>query len=163
MKEGDHIYIYLRDKATGVKFTHHGIYIGDNRVIHYWDGKIRRSKIYKDKWLRRSIHIKKYKKCYDSERVIKRAKKRLGEKKYHLIFNNCEHFAYWCKTGKHKSKQVNDKVKIIKIKTPKIKVSEVKIPKIKTPKIKIPKIKTPKIKTPKIKTPKIKLRKIRFF
>lgn len=25
---------------------------------------------------------------------------------YNLVTNNCEHFAKWCKTGKHKSKQV---------------------------------------------------------
>jgi hypothetical protein len=141
MEKGDHIYIYLREKVTGKKFTHHGIYIGDNRVIHYWDGKIRRGKIYKDKWLRRSIEIQEYEKCYCSGRVVKRAKKRLGEEKYNLIFNNCEHFARWCKTGESKSKQVTG--------------LWTKIPKIKTPKVKIPKIKTPKIK--------LRKRKLRFF
>jgi hypothetical protein len=25
-----------------------------------------------------------------------------------MVFNNCEHFAYWCKTGKHESSQVQD-------------------------------------------------------
>ena len=25
---------------------------------------------------------------------------------YNLVTNNCEHFANWCKTGKHKSKQM---------------------------------------------------------
>ncbi|AFZ03464.1 lecithin retinol acyltransferase family protein [Calothrix sp. PCC 6303] len=127
MEKGDHIYIYLREKVTGKKFTHHGIYIGDNRVIHYWDGKIRRGKIYKDKWLRRSIKIQEYEKCYCSERVVKRAKKRLGERKYNLILNNCEHFTYWCKTGKHKSRQVKDMIKIPKIKIPTIKLRKIKL------------------------------------
>lgn len=105
MKVGDHIYIYIRHK--GVKFTHHGIYISDNRVIHYWGDKIRRSKLYKKaQWYGKKIHVKKHNFSYSSERVIKRAKKRLDEKKYHLLFNNCEHFAYWCKTGEHRSKQV---------------------------------------------------------
>ena len=27
--------------------------------------------------------------------------------KYHLVFNNCEHFAIWCKTGVHESRQVD--------------------------------------------------------
>lgn len=27
--------------------------------------------------------------------------------KYSLVFNNCEHFAIWCKTGIHESRQVN--------------------------------------------------------
>jgi cell wall-associated NlpC family hydrolase len=105
MKPGDHIYIYQRHR--GIKYTHHGIYIGDNRVIHYCKGKIKRGKIYKEsKWKGKKIHTKSHKKKYSSDRIIKRAKSRLGEKKYHLLFNNCEHFAYWCTTGKHKSKQV---------------------------------------------------------
>jgi len=31
---------------------------------------------------------------------------RLGEQNYNLLFNNCEHFAHWCKTGRHRSAQV---------------------------------------------------------
>jgi hypothetical protein len=31
---------------------------------------------------------------------------RLGEQRYNLVFNNCEHFAIWCKTGRHRSTQV---------------------------------------------------------
>ena len=27
--------------------------------------------------------------------------------KYNLVFNNCEHFAIWCKTGVHESRQVD--------------------------------------------------------
>jgi phage shock protein A len=38
--------------------------------------------------------------------VIHRAQSRLGERKYNLLFNNCEHFATWCKTGVSYSKQV---------------------------------------------------------
>ncbi len=110
IKAGDHIYVYLRQH--GIKFTHHGIYIGDNIVIHYWEGKIRRSRLRKKKWLKKRIHKKRHKKYYKAERVIRRAKRRLGEKKYHLIFNNCEHFAYWCKTGKSRSKQVTGRKRI---------------------------------------------------
>ena len=32
---------------------------------------------------------------------------RLGEQDYNLLFNNCEHFATWCKTGRHRSGQVD--------------------------------------------------------
>jgi Lecithin retinol acyltransferase len=31
---------------------------------------------------------------------------RLGEGNYHLIFNNCQHFARWCATGDHESEQL---------------------------------------------------------
>lgn len=44
-------------------------------------------------------------KSYSPEAVVVRAESRLGEEGYDLIFNNCEHFATWCKTGIHKSKQ----------------------------------------------------------
>lgn len=33
--------------------------------------------------------------------------------KYNLVFNNCEHFAIWCKTGVHESRQVNKVLKFI--------------------------------------------------
>ena len=43
---------------------------------------------------------------YSPEETVKRAESKLGEGKYNLVFNNCEHFAVWCKTGKHESSQV---------------------------------------------------------
>lgn len=44
---------------------------------------------------------------YTPEETVKRAESRLGETKYKLAFNNCEHFAIWCKTGISESHQVN--------------------------------------------------------
>lgn len=44
---------------------------------------------------------------YTPEETVDRAKRRLGESKYSLPFNNCEHFAVWCKTGVKESQQVN--------------------------------------------------------
>lgn len=44
---------------------------------------------------------------YSPEETVKRALGRLGENKYSLAFNNCEHFAIWCKTGISESHQVN--------------------------------------------------------
>ena len=35
----------------------------------------------------------------DPEKVIDRARSRLGEREYDLTSNNCEHFAKWCTTG----------------------------------------------------------------
>ena len=43
---------------------------------------------------------------YGPDETIRRAKSQIGEQGYNLIFNNCEHFATWCKTGKSKSEQV---------------------------------------------------------
>jgi hypothetical protein len=52
-------------------------------------------------------------KLYSPEETVQRALGRLGENKYNLVFNNCEHFAIWCKTGISESHQVNDVLKTI--------------------------------------------------
>ncbi len=39
-------------------------------------------------------------------KILKRALKRLGERSYNLIFNNCEHFKNWVVNGKSESRQV---------------------------------------------------------
>jgi hypothetical protein len=44
---------------------------------------------------------------YSGKETVERARSRLGEDKYNLIFNNCEHFAVWCKTGISGSSQVS--------------------------------------------------------
>ena len=43
---------------------------------------------------------------YSPEETVERAESKLGRKGYNIVFNNCEHFAVWCKTGKHESSQV---------------------------------------------------------
>ena len=52
-------------------------------------------------------------KLYSPAETLRRAKSRLGEGSYHLIFNNCEHFVIWCKTGVSESHQVNQILKAI--------------------------------------------------
>ena len=41
------------------------------------------------------------------EAVVQRAQSRLGERSFHVLTHNCEHFATWCKTGVNDSEQVN--------------------------------------------------------
>ncbi len=41
------------------------------------------------------------------ETVMQRAHTRLGENHFDFVFNNCEHFATWCKTGISESRQVD--------------------------------------------------------
>ncbi len=87
---------------------HHGIYLGDGTVAHYIEGReISRSSL--DIFTQgQSIKIVHHKKSSDKIVTLNRALKRIGEKKYNLLFNNCEHFANWCKTGFHNSKQIDD-------------------------------------------------------
>lgn len=43
---------------------------------------------------------------YSPEKTIARAESMIDQTDYSLIFNNCEHFAMWCKTGLKESLQV---------------------------------------------------------
>jgi hypothetical protein len=111
MAKGDHIYVsFLFD---GVPVTHHGIDCGDGTVIEYQGyqqgGRIARiSKV--NFGIGRTIHVKKYGKCDTPAKVLERAENMVGKQEYCLFSNNCEHFAYWCKTGKKNSEQVKNAV-----------------------------------------------------
>lgn len=56
-------------------------------------------------------NYKKKRFVFTAEETIRRAKERLGEEKYNLVTNNCEHFAMWCKTGDSVSSQVKQIVR----------------------------------------------------
>jgi len=43
--------------------------------------------------------------CYEPAEVIVRARSMMGLYDYHVLANNCEHFARWCKTGKKVANQ----------------------------------------------------------
>lgn len=43
---------------------------------------------------------------YSPEETVERAESQLGTHGYNIVFNNCEHFAFWCKTGVRESSQV---------------------------------------------------------
>ena len=91
-------------------FNHHGIDLGDGTVAHYLEGReILRSP--KEDFSRGlAITIVEYpdESCSPLGVTVRRAMGRLGEQNYNLLFNNCEHFAHWCKTGRHRSNQVED-------------------------------------------------------
>lgn len=44
---------------------------------------------------------------YTPEETVQRARSRLGETRYNLLTNNCDHFAIWCKTGVSESVQIS--------------------------------------------------------
>ena len=87
-------------------FLHHGIDLGDGSVAHYLEGReILRSPLDEFK---RGLDISIVDHDYPSPIgvTLRRAMSRIGEQRYNLLFNNCEHFASWCKTGRHQSGQV---------------------------------------------------------
>lgn len=103
MAQGDHIYVNL-----GV-IDHHGIDCGDGTVIHLSKKKGRISQDTLHSFARgNSIYVKRRKHSYSPEQIVQRAKSKLGETGYNLGLNNCEHFASWCHSGQHHSKQVGN-------------------------------------------------------
>lgn len=95
--------------AHRIGYQHHGIYIGNSQVVAYLRDK--------------GVTICSWKKFADGDKVtvlehddaqfstqeiVDRARSRIGEDNYSLIFNNCEHFANWCVTGQSKSYQVRE-------------------------------------------------------
>lgn len=99
----------------GYKYDHYGLYLGNNKVIHYWSttGKSQDSEIIEtdmNKYFKDgSYFVLDFKDTskFTPEEAIKRAKERLGEKSYDLLQNNCEDFVIWCKTNNSKSFQVD--------------------------------------------------------
>lgn len=102
MAKGDHLYV-----SRGTYF-HHGIDCGDGTVIHYREGESITRSSEPFFALGETVCVKPYSDSDSPDVVIERATSRLGERDYHIVFNNCEHFAAWCKTGKHRSHQVEN-------------------------------------------------------
>ena len=73
--------------------------------------KVRRGKY---SGLEDGLYMIKHKKYKPADTVVLRAKRRLGENKYHPFNNNCEHFALWCKTGISSSEQVENIEKTVR-------------------------------------------------
>ena len=91
-------------------FNHHGIDLGDGTVAHYLEGReILRSPLAEfSRGQPLSVVPYVATQCSPANVTLRRAMGRLGEQNYNLLFNNCEHFAHWCKTGRHRSAQVED-------------------------------------------------------
>ena len=102
IRAGDHLQV---PRQHGL-FMHHGIYLGDGSVAHYLEGReILRSSVGEFS-CDQPVTILTHFQCSPISVTLRRALSRIGEQKYNLLFNNCEHFASWCKTGRHQSRQV---------------------------------------------------------
>ncbi|KUG04642.1 cell wall-associated hydrolase (invasion-associated protein) [hydrocarbon metagenome] len=95
IRKGDHLFV----QRPG--FTHHGIYMGDNLVLHYHMSKV---KVTGFEEFAEGAKIQKRSDeespaAYPAEEIIKRGLSRYGENEYNIIFNNCEHFVRWARNG----------------------------------------------------------------
>jgi len=94
-------------------YLHHGIYVGGGRVVHYAglanglrggpveEISLDRFTRGKPAWVRINAPSN-----FDAREIIRRARSRVGEDRYRLLTNNCEHFCEWCLRGEHRSYQV---------------------------------------------------------
>lgn len=115
-----------------VVYTHHGIYIGDGKVVEYAGfnngiGNVndvipvdssKQSPVQIVSLVQfekgKSYTIKKHPHAtYSPQDIAKRAYKRVGETNYNLIFNNCEDFANHCIYGVNFSSQTRNVATVI--------------------------------------------------
>lgn len=94
-------------------YVHHGIYVGAGRVVHY--AGLSRSllggpveEVSLERFAAgRPVSVKRSPSTrYAGAEVVARARSRIGEDRYRLITNNCEHFCAWCVSGDGRSEQV---------------------------------------------------------
>jgi hypothetical protein len=95
-------------------YTHHGIYAGDGKVIHYGglSRSLRRAPVetitFGEFAAGRPVRlVPEPGACYFGVEVVRRAASRLGEDRYRLTTNNCEHFCAWCCRGVSRSAQID--------------------------------------------------------
>lgn len=102
---------HLITPRTG--YTHHGIYLGDARVIHYsglangpQSGPVEETDLQTFS-AGKGFTVKTYRNALPVDETLRRARSRLGESAYSVFHNNCEHFCLWCLVGDHVSPQVD--------------------------------------------------------
>lgn len=115
MARGDQLYVMRPFYNIEGVYEHHGIDCGDGTVIHYRKPSEIIERTSFDTFARgNKVYVKQHPACYIIPDVtIQRAESRLGEKNYNLLFNNCEHFANWCKTGVSYSQQIRNFIPVI--------------------------------------------------
>jgi len=94
-------------------YVHHGIYAGDGRVIHYAGfhrafrrGPVQETSLAEFARGRAVQAIASSAAQFAGIEVVARARTRLGENRYRVWTNNCEHFVHWCLSGTSRSTQV---------------------------------------------------------
>ncbi|MBB5398623.1 hypothetical protein OKW50_005566 [Paraburkholderia youngii] len=95
-------------------YEHHGIYVGNGRVVHYsgFAGSAHRGPVEEVELARfaagHSMSVRATPSAiYVGAEAVSRARSRLGENRYRLLTNNCEHFCAWCLLGESRSEQVD--------------------------------------------------------
>jgi hypothetical protein len=119
LARGDHFFVWRFHR--GVPFQHHAIDMGDGTAVHFSDGsdgvagpgraaaafEIQQTVISKiTRGGRDTMHVVDHREPLDANQIVQRAASQVGRRGYHLLFDNCEHFACWCVRGREESRQV---------------------------------------------------------
>jgi hypothetical protein len=98
-------------------YSHHGIYVGRRRMIHFSgkaDGLLSGAGPVVYESLNNFFlgaeraELVSHQNPLPPTEIVARAREKLKSADYSLFFNNCEHFATWCVTGKARSSQIDD-------------------------------------------------------
>ena len=94
-------------------YTHHGIYVGGGRVIHYsglcrgiHSGAVEETSLEAFAEGRGWSVEARQPARFGKREIVRRARSRIGENDYQIVTNNCEHFCAWCRIGEARSEQV---------------------------------------------------------
>lgn len=109
--ESPHLAAHMVTERIG--YTHHGIYVGGGRVVHYaglsrvWLAMPVEEVSLAEFAQGRAIWVQPHLiPRFTPEEIVARAKSRLGEDDYRVTSNNCEHFCEWCVRGESRSHQI---------------------------------------------------------
>ena len=115
MAAGDRIEVRRRLIGTAVTYWHHGIDMGDGTVVHarpldfrkpFGGGSVVRTSLEEfadGQPVRATLEPPA---VFPPEEIARRAAAQVGREGYCPVVANCEHFATWCATGSHRSRQV---------------------------------------------------------
>ncbi|HVH84125.1 MAG TPA: lecithin retinol acyltransferase family protein [Steroidobacteraceae bacterium] len=94
-------------------YIHHGIFVGRGRVVHYRGlsrgfspGPVEEVTLTQFAQGRPVWIAPRRESAASPEEVVRRARLRIGENRYRIFTNNCEHFCEWCLSGDPRSYQV---------------------------------------------------------
>lgn len=115
LNPGDHL--KFRGAFGYPSLYHHGVYVGDGTVVHFYahNAKDKTSAQIQSIPLQRFIDlaapypvekVQSVRPAFPPAVIRQRCLSKMGDKDYHVLLNNCEHFANWATTGDRRSYQV---------------------------------------------------------
>jgi len=115
MARGDRLRVERRLGGSNLPYMHHGIDVGDGTVVHarpddfrrpLAGGGVERTSLAEFAGGGEVLVTTEPPARFSPDEIAARAVAHVGRTGYCPVEDNCEHFATWCATGKHASRQV---------------------------------------------------------